>query len=108
MIHEVRHYPCVPGRLPALLKRFETKTLALWKKHGISPVGFWTVLIGDGNNELYYLLAWDSLADREKKWNGFMSDPDWIAARADSEKDGPILAKINSKILVPTAFSPMK
>ena len=70
MIHEVRHYICVPGRLPALLKRFETKTLALWKKHAINPVGFWTVLIGDGNNELYYLLAWDSLADREKKWNG--------------------------------------
>ncbi len=108
MIYEVRHYICVPGRLPALLKRFETKTLALWKKHEINPVGFWTVLIGDGNNELYYILAWDSLADREKKWNGFMSDPEWIAARADSEKDGPILAKINNKILVPTAFSAMK
>ncbi len=108
MIHELRHYICVPGRLPALLKRFETKTLALWKKHDIKPVGFWTVLIGDGNNELYYLLAWDSLAEREKKWNGFMADPEWIAARADSEKDGPILAKINNKILVPTAFSAMK
>lgn len=108
MIYEVRHYICVPGRLPALLKRFETKTLALWKKHEINPVGFWTVLIGDGNNELYYILAWDSLTDREKKWNGFMSDPEWIAARADSEKDGPILAKINNKILVPTAFSAMK
>ena len=36
MIHEVRHYICVPGRLPALLKRFETKTLAIWKKHGIN------------------------------------------------------------------------
>ena len=54
------------------------------------------------------MLAWDSLAEREKKWNGFMSDPEWIAARADSEKDGPILAKINNKILVPTAFSAMK
>lgn len=108
MIHEMRHYICVPGRLPALLKRFENKTLALWKKHDINPIGFWTVAIGDGNNELYYLLAWDSLADREKKWNGFMSDREWIAARADSEKDGPILAKINNKILVPTAFSAMK
>jgi hypothetical protein len=108
MIHELRHYICVPGRLPALLKRFETKTLALWKKHGIEPVGFWTVQIGDGNNELFYMLAWASLAEREKKWDGFMSDPEWIAARAESEKDGTILAKINNKILVPTAFSAMK
>ena len=108
MIYELRIYQCIPGKLPALLKRFETKTLALWKKHDIKPVGFWTVSIGDGNNELYYLLAWDSFAEREKKWNGFMSDPEWIAARGDSEKDGPILAKINNKILVPTAFSAMK
>jgi len=108
MIHEMRHYICVPGRLPALLKRFESKTLALWKKHDINPVAFWTVQIGDGNNELIYLLAWNSLAEREKKWNGFMSDPEWISARADSEKDGPILAKINNKILVPTSFSAMK
>ncbi|MGH6727538.1 MAG: NIPSNAP family protein [Pseudolabrys sp.] len=108
MIHEMRHYICVPGRLPALLKRFETKTLPLWKKHDINPIAFWTVLIGDGNNELFYLLAWSSLAEREKKWNGFMSDPEWISARADSEKDGPILATINNKILVPTAFSSMK
>ena len=66
------------------------------------------MLIGDGNNELYYMLAWDSLAEREQKWNAFMSDPEWLAARAESEKDGPIIAKINNTILLPTAFSAMK
>jgi hypothetical protein len=30
MIHELRIYHCVPGRLPNLLKRFETITLELW------------------------------------------------------------------------------
>jgi hypothetical protein len=35
MIYELRIYQCVPGKLPALLKRFETKTLDIWKKHGI-------------------------------------------------------------------------
>jgi hypothetical protein len=70
MIYELRVYQCIPGKLPALLKRFETKTLDIWKKHGIRPTGFWTVLIGDGNNDLHYLLAWESLAEREQKWNG--------------------------------------
>ena len=108
MIHELRVYHCVPGRLPALLKRFETITLALWEKHGIRQAGFWTVLIGESNQVLYYLLAWDSLADREKKWNAFASDPEWLAKRAETERDGPIVAKVTNEMLVPTAFSSVK
>ena len=65
MIYEMRVYRCVPGRLPALLKRFENVTLKIWEKHGIKQAGFWTTLIGDSNQELTYLLAWESLADRE-------------------------------------------
>jgi NIPSNAP protein len=108
MIYELRVYHCVPGRLPALLKRFETVTLELWKRHGIRQAGFWTVVVGDSNQDLYYLLQWESLAEREKKWNTFMADPEWQAKRADSEKDGPILASITNTILQPTAFSSVK
>jgi hypothetical protein len=108
MIYEHRHYSCIPGRLPALLKRFETQTLSMWKKHAINQVGFWTVLIGDGNHDLHYILAWDSLADREKKWNAFQADPEWHKARADSEKDGAILANVKSTMWQPTAFSAIK
>jgi hypothetical protein len=108
MIYELRIYSCIPGRLPALLKRFETRTLAIWKKHGIQQAGFWTVLVGDGNNDLHYLLAWESLAERERKWTAFMADPEWINARAESEKDGLIIANVKSAFLQPTAFSAVK
>ena len=108
MIYEMRVYRCLPGRLPALLKRFVTVTLKLWAKHGIKQAGFFTTLIGESNQELTYFLAWDSLADREKKWAGFMSDPDWMSARAKSEEDGQIVANIVSQLLVPTAFSSVK
>jgi hypothetical protein len=108
MIYELRVYHCVPGRLPNLLKRFETVTLKIWEKHGIKQAGFWTVLVGDTNQALYYLLAFDSMADREKKWNTFQSDPEWLAARAETEKDGPIVAKIENQFLQPTAFSSVK
>ena len=108
MIYELRVYSCLPGRLPALLKRFETQTLKIWEKHGIKQAGFWTVLIGDGNNDLHYLLAWESMAEREKKWTTFQADPAWIAARSDSERDGPILANVKSMFLQPTAFSAVK
>jgi hypothetical protein len=108
MIYELRVYHCVPGRLPNLLKRFETITLKIWEKHGIKQAGFWTVLVGDSNQALYYLLAFDSMADREKKWTTFQSDPEWIAARAETEKDGPIVANVANQLLMPTAYSSVK
>jgi NIPSNAP protein len=108
MIYESRVYRCVPGRLPALLKRFETITLKLFEKHGIRQAGFFTTLIGESNQELTYFLAWDSLADREKKWAAFQSDPEWIEARARTEADGQIVGNIVSQLLVPTAFSSVK
>ena len=108
MIYEMRIYRCVPGRLPALLKRFETATLKIWEKHGIKQAGFFTTMIGESNQELTYFLAWDSLAEREKKWGAFMTDPDWMKARAESEADGQIVGNIVSQLLTPTAFSAVK
>jgi hypothetical protein len=90
------------------LKRFENTTLKLWEKHGIRPVGFFTTLVGESNQELTYLLAWESLGEREKKWNAFAVDPEWLAARAKSEEDGQIVGNIVNQILAPTAFSTMK
>jgi hypothetical protein len=108
MIHELRIYTTLPGRLPNLLARFQNHTLRIWEKHGIRQAGFWTTLVGPDANDLTYLLAWESLAEREAKWNAFQADPEWIAARTESEKDGPINARVASSFLVPTAFSSVK
>ena len=108
MILEMRVYRCLPGRLPALLKRFETITLKIWEKHGIKQAGFFTTLIGESNQELTYYLVWESLADRDKKWAAFQADPAWISARAETEKDGPIVANVAVQLLTPTAFSSVK
>lgn len=108
MIHELRIYHCISGRMPDLLKRFETITLKLWGKYGIRQAGFWTVAIGPSNQDLYYMLEWESLADREKKWNAFIVDPEWLAARAQTESNGPIVASVENMILQPTNFSSVK
>ena len=108
MIYELRIYSCLPGRMPALLKRFDTLTLKMWEKHGIRQAGFWTTLVGPASNDLTYLIAWESLAERESKWAAFQADPVWIAGRADSEKDGPIVSNIASSLLTPTAFSSVR
>ncbi len=108
MIHELRIYRCVPGRLPALLKRFETITLKIWERHGIRQAGFWTTVIGESNLDLHYLLVWESLAERETKWAAFQTDPEWIEKRAQTEADGQIVANVSNAILLPTAFSSVK
>jgi hypothetical protein len=105
MIHELRVFHCVPGRLPALLKRFENDTLRLFEKHGIKQLGFWTVAIGESNNDLFLILQWESLAVRERNFGAFLKDSEWLEARRKSEEDGPVEASITNTILVPTAFS---
>ena len=87
MIYELRVYHCVPGRLPALLKRFETVTLELWRRHSIVQAGFWTVVVGDSNQDLYYLLAWQSLAEREAKWSR-LSERSGVDRQARADRGG--------------------
>ena len=108
MLYELRIYHATPGRLADLNRRFATITLKIWEKYGIRPVGFWTTVIGESANMLHYMLAWESLAEREKKWSAFAADPDWIAARAETEKNGPLVQKITNSILEPTAYSAIR
>ena len=108
MIYEMRSYRAMPGRLPDLIKRFDTITLKLFEKHGIQQAGFWTTEVGESNHNLIYLLAYESMADREKKWGAFSTDPEWIAKRAETEKNGPIVAKVINSFLAPTSFSSVK
>ncbi len=108
MIYELRTYHCMPGRLPDLVRRFETVTVRLFEKHGIQQLGFWTVAIGESNQDLIYILKWDSLNEREAKFAAFQRDPEWIDARRKSEETGPLVASIANSIMMPTAFSAAK
>jgi len=108
MIHELRIYHAMPGRMADLQRRFETATLKLWERHGIRQVGFWTVLIGPNSLDLYYMLEWEDLAERERRWNAFLDDPLWAGTKAETEAAGPLLQGVDSMILKPTAFSRMR
>jgi hypothetical protein len=95
----------MPGRMPALLHRFQSVTTTIWARMGIKATGFWTTEIGASNQDLYYMLEWESLAEREVKWTAFNADPEWQSALEASLKDGVIVASVANTILRPTAFS---
>jgi hypothetical protein len=106
VIYELRSYEVVPGRMPALNARFKNHTLGFFERHGLKVIGFWEAVIGT-SNVLHYLLAFNDLAQRERAWAAFYADEDWQRIRAESEIDGPIVARIRNEIWRPTDYSPM-
>ena len=63
MLYELRIYDAVAGRLPDISGRFANHTCALFRKHGVKYLGFWTDEIGR-SNRLTYINVFDSMADR--------------------------------------------
>ena len=68
-------------------------------------MAYWTEVFGT-SNRLVYMLGYPSLGDRERSWAAFQADPDWQRARAESERNGTLVAKTYTRILRPTAYSP--
>jgi hypothetical protein len=108
---ELRTYYANPGKLEALNARFREHTNALFQKHGMTLVGYWMPITppaeGVGGT-LVYVLAFPSPEAREASWKGFREDPAWLKARDASEKDGKLVAKIDSVVMKATDYSPMK
>jgi hypothetical protein len=107
VIYELRSYEAVPGRMPALNVRFKNHTLGFFEKHGMKVVGFWEAAIGT-SNVLHYLLAFEDMAQRDRAWTAFQADEGWHKVRAETEQDGPIVARIRNEIWRPTSYSPMQ
>jgi hypothetical protein len=107
---ELRTYTAAPGKIEALHARFRNHTNRLFAKHGLKVVGYWVPADKDkgADNTLVYLLEFPDRARRDKAWEAFRSDPEWIAARTASEVDGKLTEKVDSVILSATDYSPMK
>ncbi len=109
-VYELRTYTTLPGRLPALHKRFAEHTMKLFEKHGIRNEMYW-ILTDDArkDNTLIYLLSHESQEAAEKNWKAFQADADWIKVRDASEADGKILAKAPERVFMRlTDYSPGK
>ena len=109
MLYEWRIYKAVPGKMDALNDRFDKITLRMFKKHGIKVIGFWETVIGTSNT-LYYMLAYEDMAHREKTWNAFASDPEWLEAKKMTEDraGGPLVERVENVLMKPTKYSPLK
>ncbi len=92
----------------AINRRFRDHTVKLFAKHGFDQIFYGTMEYGTTMPCLTYLLAFDSLAHREKAWAEFGADPDWVKVRNESVTEGQIVTRITNLILSPMGYSPIQ
>ncbi len=107
MIYELRTYEAAPGKLGALHARFRDHTLRIFARHGLGVVGFWTHAHGGWSDQLVYLMKFDDMADRDRKWASFLADEEWRNVVAESHRDGSLTTRVRSDILAPAHYSPL-
>lgn len=104
-VFEMRTYWAAPHKLDALHARFRDHTMKIFEKHGMTNVGYW-VPLENPDRKLVYFLAYPSRDAREKAWKAFIADPEWKRVQSDSEVDGKLVDKVESRFLQATDYSP--
>jgi hypothetical protein len=108
-VFEIRTYTAEPGKLEALHARFRDHTVEIFKKHGMTSVGYFAPLDEPlSKNTLIYVLEFPNREAAKKSWDEFRNDPEWQKVQKASEANGKLVTKVDSVFADPTDFSPMK
>ncbi len=108
-IFELRTYHAAPGKFAALERRFRDHTVRIFARMGMELV--WLFLPTGERAEggpLVYVLAFESHEDAAARWEAFRADPEWVAAKAASEADGPLLMGLESAFFEAATYSPLQ
>jgi hypothetical protein len=103
MIYELRTYTLYPGKVPEFLAVFEKEALPVREKYS-KPTGWWYTEMGE-LNQVVHLWAYKDFAHRTQVRQAVAQDPEWQQVGA---KLGPLIMKMENKILTPANFSPLK
>ncbi len=78
--------------------------IAIFRKTGLQPVFFGETLIGPNLPNLTYMVVFDNMAERDKRWDVFREDPAWKELRVNAAYKDTVSA-ITSIILRPASYS---
>jgi hypothetical protein len=100
---ELRTYTVREGSSIDLLHtRFRERTTALFKKHGMTVVGYWQPVAK--RDTLIYILAYKDGAARDAAWAAFGADPDWVKTRTEMQ----VNVQVDNVFMSATDYSPIK
>ena len=104
MIVEHRTYTLHPGKVPEYLRHYESEGMAIQTRILGRLVGYFTTEIGP-LNQIVHMWGSDSFEDCAKRRAQMQADPGWKAYIA---KIQPLIQAQETKILIPTSFSPIR
>jgi len=104
VIYELRTYTVKPGTLGDMVKAASTVSRAVRGDNYGKLEGYWYTEIGP-LNQIVHMWAYTSLDDREARRQRLAEDPAW---QAFSPKIQALLETMESKIMKPAVFSPLK
>ena len=108
-VYELRLYHVNEGKMDALRNRFRDHTDAIFKRHNMRSIGYWTPEDAPSSQNLFvYILEHPSREEAAKNWDAFHEDPEWKKVKAESEKQGPLTDHIDNYFMDPTSFSALK
>jgi hypothetical protein len=100
LIYEIRVYEAAEGRADAMRRRFcDHVATKFFPRHGIELLGAFTAPVEDGR--LTYMTRFADEDARKKAWAAFGADSEWVALKAASETDGPLLKNQVVSVLSP-------
>jgi len=106
-VYELRIYHLNEGKQALIEERFRTKETKIFERFGMHGVGFWTPTEEPlAGRTLIYMLRHKSRQAATESWEKFKVDPEWVALKAESEKDGAFVTKIESTFMELLDFSP--
>ena len=103
MIIEKRTYTFHPGKVQEFLALYEREGLPLHTKY-LPMIGYFVSEIGT-LNQVIIMWGYESMADRDTRHAALYADPEWIAF---GPKTTPFIQKMETAILRPTSFSPIR
>lgn len=96
-------------QLQRLHERFAGPEIKIFHRVGIHPILYASTVIGPNMPNLTYLTPFDDLAAREKAWNAFGADPEWIKVRQQSiDTYGQVTKNNLISIYRATPYSPVR
>jgi hypothetical protein len=92
-----------------LHERFAGPEIPIFHRCGIHPVLYAETTAGPKMPNLVYFTPFETLADREKAWNTFRSDPEWVRVRTEhAQIHGPVPKAIEIAIYKAASYSPVR
>ncbi len=106
-VYELRIYHLNEGKQAAILDRFRTKERAIFARCGMHGVGYWVPTDPPlAGQTIVYMMRHKSRAAATESWAKFNADPEWVALKAETEKDGAFVKVHDVTFLKLTDFSP--